>query len=101
MKLTREGVIKKLKDQQSFLSLEFGIKRIGLFGSYAKGIQTEESDIDIVAEFNKPIGLRFLDFSNYLENLFNKKTDILTIEGINGIRNPRIAESIKKSIIYV
>ncbi len=101
MKLTTDNVIKKLKDQQSYLSKEFDLKRIGLFGSYARGTQTEKSDIDIVAEFNKPIGLKFIEFSEFIENLFEKKTDILTLDGINGIRNQNIAQSIKDTIIYV
>jgi len=72
-----------------------------MFGSYAKGKQTEESDIDIVAEFEKPIGFKFVDFAEYLEKILGKKTDVLTPEGVKGITVERISEDIEKSIIYV
>jgi uncharacterized protein len=101
MELTREDVIKKLKDNQNYLSSKYSLKRIGLFGSYAKATQTEKSDIDIIAEFEKPIGLKFVEFSEFLENLFGRKTDILTPGGIKGIRNKCIAQGIKETIIYV
>ncbi len=60
-----------------------------------------KSDIDIIAEFEKPIGLKFLEFSEFIENLFDKKTDIVTSGGIQGIRHKRIAAEINETIIYV
>ncbi|MBF0288287.1 MAG: nucleotidyltransferase family protein [SAR324 cluster bacterium] len=101
MNVTKNEIFQKLKDQQNYLSSEYGLKRIGLFGSYARGTQTEESDIDLVAEFEKPIGLKFMDFTEFLEQLLGKKTDVLTPEGIKGIRNPSIAEKIQETVIYV
>jgi hypothetical protein len=52
MELTRNEIIRKLKENQGYLSSEYGLKRIGIFGSYAKGTQTHESDVDLVAEFS-------------------------------------------------
>ncbi len=101
MEITREKIIQKLRDKYSHLSSQFGIKRIGIFGSYAIGAQNTGSDIDIIVEFEKPIGLKFVEFSEYLESLLEKKTDILTVAGVEGIRNPRIAQKIKETIIYV
>ncbi len=99
--LTKEKITERLRENYSYLVSEYGIKRIGLFGSYAKGKQTEESDIDIVAEFEKPTGLKFIDFAEYLEKMLGKKADVLTPEGIKGITIERISEDIEKSIIYV
>jgi len=99
--MEKETIITKLKLQYPYLISEYGIKRIGLFGSYSKNKQTEESDIDIVAEFEKPIGLKFVEFSEYLEKILGKKTDVLTPEGIKGITIKSISEDIEKSIIYV
>jgi len=80
---------------------EYGVKRIGLFGSYSKNEQTKNSDIDIIAEFEKPIGLKFIEFTEYLEKVLGIKTDVLTPEGIKGITVKRISDDIKKSVIYV
>ena len=99
--LTQEKVMKILKKELPYFASEYGVKKIGLFGSYAKGLQEEDSDVDILVEFEKPIGLKFVEFGEYLEKLLGKKTDILTPVGIDGIRIERVAKDIRKDIVYV
>ncbi len=99
--LTREDIARILREKYPFLVSEYGVKRIGLFGSYAKGISTETSDIDLVVEFERPLGFRFVEFSEYLESLLGKRVEILTPAGIQGIRIKRIARSIEESTVYV
>ena len=101
MALTKLQILRKLKGNYSELSLKYGLKKIGLFGSYASGKANENSDIDLVVEFENPIGLEFIEFTEFLESLLGKKTDVITTAGIEGIRNPKIQQNIKKSIIYV
>ncbi len=98
---TKNEIVQILKEKYPFFKVEYGVKRIGLFGSYAKNNQTENSDIDIIVEFDRPIGFRFVEFSEYLENLLGRKVDVLTPAGIRGIRIERIAKSIEVSIEYV
>ena len=90
-----------LKKEFPHLTAKYGVKKIGLFGSYAKGKQSAQSDIDIVVEFSKPIGFRFIDLCDYLETKLGKRIDILTPAGIKSIRHKHIADDIKRSIIYV
>jgi predicted nucleotidyltransferase len=99
--LTREQAIKLLRERHAFLASEFGVRRIGLFGSYAKGHSNETSDIDIIVEFERPIGLRFVELVDYLENLLGRKVDVLTPAGMQNIRLQRVAQSIIQSIVYV
>jgi len=99
--LTREKIITVLRETYPYLASEYGVKRIGLFGSYAKDVPTEKSDVDIVVEFDRPIGFRFVEFTEYLESLLGKRVDVLTPAGIQGIRIERIAKSIEESIVYV
>ena len=99
--LTREKILGLLQANYPFLAGEFGVSKIGLFGSFAKGQTDETSDIDIVVEFDRPIGFRFVDLAEYLENLLGRKVDVLTPAGIQGIRIERVAESIAESIVYV
>ena len=101
MMLTREKITDILLEKSQYLASEYGVKRIGLFGSYAKGTPTEASDIDIVVEFERPIGFRFIEFTEYLESLLGKRVDVLTDAGIQGIRIARVAQDIKESIVYV
>jgi hypothetical protein len=99
--LTKAKVIKTIKNEKPHLVAEFNVKKIGLFGSFAKGRQTGKSDIDIIVEFSKPIGFKFLDLCDYLEEKLGKKVDILTPAGIKGIRLKHIAKNIRSNIIYV
>ena len=99
--LTKEKVIEILRKELPYLVSEYGVRRIGLFGSYAKGTQAEDSDVDILVEFERPIGLKFVEFGEYIERILGSKTDILTPAGIDGIRIKKVAESIKDSIVYV
>ena len=101
MVLTKEQVTRILREKSPYLAAEYGVKRIGLFGSYAKNLQTEASDIDLVVEFEHPLGFRFIEFTEYIESLLGKSVDILTPAGIQGIRIGRIASGIKESITYV
>ena len=96
-----DEVIEKLKLQYPYLSSEFGIKRIGIFGSVAKQAEREESDIDLFVEFDRPIGLKFISLAEYLEKILGRKVDILTKDGIRNIRVKRVSTDIEKGIIYV
>jgi predicted nucleotidyltransferase len=99
--LTKEAITKVLREKYPYLAAEYGVKRIGLFGSYAKDIPTEASDIDLVVEFERPLGFKFIELSEYLERLFGQEVDILTPAGIQGIRIDHIARSIEENIVYV
>ena len=99
--MTSETVIQVLRDEYPYLASEYGVKRLGVFGSHAKGLATETSDVDLVVEFARPIGFKFIEFTEYLESLLGKKVDVLTPVGIQGIRIERIARSIQESVVYV
>ena len=99
--LTLQQVTDILRQQLPYLSAEYGITRLGIFGSYAKGVVREQSDIDLVAEFKTPLGLRFVEFTDYLEQLFHAPVDVLTPAGIQAIRNTNVARAIQESIVYV
>ena len=99
--LTREELMATLKKETPFLADEYGVKKIGFFGSFATGEQSSKSDVDIVVEFGRPIGLKFMELADYLEKLLGRKVDLLTPDGIKGIRIKSVASRIRRSIIYV
>jgi len=100
--LTSEEVLRKIKENKNAIK-RFGVKKIGLFGSYAREEQRAESDVDIVVEFEKGKATfdNFLDLAEYLENLIGKKIDLLTKEGVRSIRIEHIRKEIEKGVIYV
>lgn len=75
---------------------KYHVSKIGLFGSYAQGCQTEESDIDILVSMPSDFDL-FFDFKETLENQFHKKVDI----GIEGNVRKLVREQIEEQVIYV
>ncbi len=98
---SKREILRILQDHLPYMASTYGVKRIGLFGSYASGTPTEESDIDVVVEFDRPIGFRFVEFADYLERLLGKRVDVLTPTGIQAIRIEYIAEQIEESTVYV
>ncbi|MEX0747067.1 MAG: nucleotidyltransferase domain-containing protein [Rhodothermales bacterium] len=99
--LTRDTIVRLLEEQKSYLSDEFGVGRIGLFGSYAREQASAASDVDLLVELRRPIGFRFLELIDYLEFLLGRKVDLLTSAGLDNIRVESIAENIAKSVVYV
>ena len=99
--LTQQRILHLLRENHPYLASEYGVCRIGLFGSFVKGQPDETSDIDLVVEFDRPIGFRVVEFAEYLERLLGRKVDLLTTAGIQGIRVVRVSQDIRDTIVYV
>ena len=96
-----ESVIQLLLRSLPELKDRFSVSKIGVFGSYVKGNQSDNSDLDIYIEFDRVPGLEFMELTELLENIVQKKVDLLTPSGLKSIRNDRIRNDIEQSIIYV
>ena len=99
--LTKKRITEILRKESPFLASEYGVRRIGLFGSYAKGLSTETSDIDLLVEFGRPIGFRFVEFAEYIESLLGKPVEVLTPAGLQAIRVDHVGKSIAENVEYV
>ena len=99
--MDKDEVIRLIKEHYNVLVIEYGVSKIGIFGSVVKGTMTEDSDLDIVVEFKKPIGFKFNRFVEYLENLFGRKVEVVTEDGIKNIRVKEVARDIKRNLVYV
>jgi predicted nucleotidyltransferase len=97
---TGNRIISVLREHEDVLK-KYKVKRIGLFGSYAQGKPHRRSDIDFLVEFEQPNFDDFMSLAAYLERLFGKKIDLLTPEGVKGIRVRGIAEKITRNLLYV
>jgi len=98
--MDKEEVIRLLREHSGILMTEYGVSRIGIFGSLLNGTMTEESDLDIVVEFQRPIGFRFNRLVEYLEDLFGRKMDVLTRDGIGNMRVEEVARNIERTLVY-
>lgn len=75
--MNREEIIEFLKKRKPELKNKFGVQKIGLFGSYAKGEQNEDSDIDIVVELDKPDLLTLVGIKQMIEEELHRSVDIV------------------------
>ena len=67
--ITKSEIEAKLTELKPLLRKDFFVKEIGLFGSYADNSNTPESDIDLLIEFEKPIGWKFFTLELFLQNI--------------------------------
>ncbi|MEQ8347744.1 MAG: nucleotidyltransferase domain-containing protein [Sneathiellaceae bacterium] len=98
--LTGADIVRRLRDNRHLLE-KYAVRRAALFGSYADGRQTADSDIDLLVEFAVPSYDNFSGLSDDLATLFQRRVDILTPAGLDGIRVASVAESIRSSLLYV
>jgi hypothetical protein len=94
-------IISILRDNISFIKNEYGISKIGIFGSYSKNTQTDNSDIDLIIKFEKPIGLKYFELIDFLEEKLGKNVDVITEKGLEQIRIKSVSDSIRNEITYV
>jgi len=96
--LSREEVIIKLKNIKPILEKQYGITKIGIFGSFARNDFTEHSDIDIVFETENPHGFLTVHLKEELEQYFNKHVDVVRYREK---MNPYLKDRINSEAIYV
>jgi uncharacterized protein len=96
-KLSHTEIMDVLKNDKAFLRKEFGVINIGLFGSYAKGNQKEDSDIDFLVELQEPRFEWLAGLQIYLETKFGRKIELLR-KGKNV--NQRLIQKVERDIIY-
>lgn len=95
--ITKIEILSKLTELKPILYKDYAVKEIGLFGSYSDNSYTEESDIDILVELEKPIGWKFFTLELYLEKIFNKKIDLVTKNALK----EQIKDNILKQVNFV
>jgi predicted nucleotidyltransferase len=95
---TQTEVLQMLAQQKSSLLETYQITRLGIFGSYARGEQTDESDIDILVEYDKaPTLYQIIELRDDLSELFAIKVDVVTKNGLKA----RIRERVLAEVIYL
>ena len=94
------GEVKKLlKGYKELLNVKFGVKEIGIFGSYARSEQEEQSNIDILVEFKNGYKTfdNYMDLKDFLEDLLGIDVDLVVKTALK----PRLKEVILQEVVYV
>ena len=94
--LGREEILQRLQERQEEMRELFTVRRIGLFGSYLKGNESEKSDIDLIVDLSEPTFDHYMDLKFYLEALFERSVDLVLSDTIK----PRLKPIIQKEAAY-
>jgi uncharacterized protein len=95
MNITRDEILRKLEENRETIR-GFGVRRLGIFGSYARDEQTEASDMDFLVDFDDATLDNYFDLKFFLEDLFGRPVDLVFADTIK----PRIRASILQETIY-
>lgn len=93
----RDHILDTLARNKESLYSKYSIRSLAIFGSTARGDDSEESDVDIMVEFSDNIGIRFIDLADEIESLLNRHVDLVSKKAVK----PKYYETIKDEIIYV
>ena len=94
---TFQDILDTLSRLRPILKEKYFVSSIGLFGSVLRNEQRPGSDIDIVVDFNRPVGIEFVDLADYLESELKSKVDLVSLKGIK----QKYLNAIKSDIVYV
>ncbi len=87
----------QLQHQLGYLAEKYGVKSLAVFGSTSRGDATPESDVDILVDFNRDIGIEFIDLAIELEEMLGCKVDLVSRRGVK----PAYLEAIEADLQYV
>ncbi len=94
---TLKEVRKLLNKKKPYLREKYNVSSLAIFGSYARSEETPVSDIDILVDFDKPIGIEFVDLAEELENMLEVNVDLISRNGVK----PSYLEEIEQDLVDV
>ncbi len=96
IRMDKDTAIKLIAENRMKLN-RLGVASLSLFGSIARGEARPDSDIDVLVEFSRPVGMfEFLDLKEFLESIFNRKVDLATTESLkHQLRDQILKEAIR------
>ena len=95
--LTKDVIVTFLKEQKQFLTKKFGISPVALFGSYARGDFTQDSDIDLLIESQDTSFRSWMALKDFLQETFGKKVDLVEKKSLRTF----IRRMIEEDLVYV
>ena len=92
--MTRDDILATLREASPELRREFGVRRLALFGSFARGEAGPDSDVDILVDFDPSLGLRFVDLADRLEMLVGRRADVVSFRAVPRQQLVELAEEL-------
>lgn len=93
-----ESIVSLLTEIKPELTKKYYVSSLGLFGSIVRSdFSPATSDVDIIVDFSKPVGIEFIELADYLEKKIKRKVDLVSRNGIK----PKYFHAIESDIVYV
>ncbi len=93
-----ENILAQIRTEKELLRKTFGVKSIGVFGSYVRNEQKKKSDLDILVEFSNTPGMfKFIELEDHLTKKLGVKVDLVMKSALK----PYIGQQILKEVLYV
>ena len=93
---TFDEIVKIIKENKKELDEKYGLISVGIFGSYGRGEQYEDSDLDLLVEVRRPMGyVKFVRLENYLSQLLDVKVDMVTKKALKLNIGKRILQEVQ------
>lgn len=96
MKNTSQNIVQRIAQIRPELHKRFTVKRIGVFGSCARGDESSTSDVDIIVELAEPTFDNYMDLKFRLEEVLQRPVDLVMAD----TAKPRLKKIIEKEVIY-
>jgi predicted nucleotidyltransferase len=103
--INRRVIINRLRKEKPELERTYGVKKLAIFGSFARDQATDSSDVDILVELGRPLGLEFVRLANHLEEKLGREVDLATFQSMQRTKRSQfkrqMVENIEKDLVYV
>jgi len=93
--MNRDEILRKLEENREAIR-GYGVRRLGIFGSYARGEQKAGSDMDFLVEFDDATLQNYLNLKEFLERLFDRRVDLVFADTVK----PRLRPIIFSEVVY-
>ena len=91
-----EAMEARLRALKPELERRFGVRRIGVFGSVARGEEDADSDVDILVELEGPIGWELVDLQDRLEEVLGRRVDLVTV----GALREEMSATVMREVVF-
>jgi hypothetical protein len=96
--ISKKQILETIREHMPEIA-RFGVRRLSLFGSIARGDASQDSDVDILVELEKPLGWEIVDLREFLRDLLGRKVDLVTWAAVS--KKNILWKSIQEDLIYV
>ncbi len=94
---TKDEILSLLSDNKAALKAKYPLRKMAIFGSFSRGDQTRQSDVDILVDVDPSIGLEFVSLAEQIEKLLGLKVDLVSLRALK----PSKLRHIEPELVYV